>query len=338
MPRYISDRSILNPRRPVMPHLETLPPYLTRIVVGDLHGDLEGLRTLLAHLGVLDRFSKRCDGFHIAQLGDLIHGGHHEERADRQMLEEVLERGWLDEVLCGNHELYPAFKLPSGRWEGMTDPPDQKVVELLRQLRRRGGLTAASAVDGWLLTHAGLHPLYQKRVPAGLRMTAVDLATYLCAAFEARIRDRSGRDVFDAVGPVRSGGRDPLAGGIFWADASEMATAKTEEPGAPDLRSHPAGQRTGPTASGHVVRRRGRRSLGVGLRAGQEPPAVRLGARGGAVPGRPATAEAVMDSGAAVGVGQPAIHAVADRNGPPTNLGIQPSGAIRPGPVARAER
>jgi hypothetical protein len=226
MPRYISDRSILNPRRAVMPFLETLPPYLTRIVVGDLHGDLEGLRALLAHLGVLDRFSKRCDGFHIAQLGDLIHGGHHEERADRQMLEEVLERGWLDEVLCGNHELWPAFHLPSGRWEGMTDPPDQKVVELLQQLRLRGGLTAASAVDGWLLTHAGLHPLYQKRVPAGLRMTAVDLATYLCAAFEARIGDRSGRDLFDAVGPVRSGGRDPLAGGIFWADAYEMATAK----------------------------------------------------------------------------------------------------------------
>jgi len=227
MPRYVSDRSIAGRGWRVLPFLETLPPSLTRIVVGDLHGDLEGLRTLLAQLGVIDRYNRRCDGFHIVQLGDLVHAGHNEQLSDRQMLEEVLERGWLDEVLCGNHELWPAFHLPSGRWEGMTDPPDQKVVELLQQLRRRGGLTAASAVDGWLLTHAGLHPLYQKRVPAGLRMTAVDLATYLCAAFEARIRDRSGRDVFDAVGPVRSGGRDPLAGGIFWADAYEMATAKS---------------------------------------------------------------------------------------------------------------
>ena len=205
--------------------LETLAPDLLRVVVGDIHSDVDGLRSMLRHLGVLDDLGKRQRGFYVVQLGDLIHGGHGETLADRRILEKALEGRWFDEVLVGNHELYPTYGLEAGRWNGMTDPTDRRTAELLQQLHRQGGLTAASAVDGFLITHAGLHGYYERQITAGQSLTAVDLAMCLCTEFEARVRERTPRDVFDAIGPARSDGRDSRPGGIFWLDASEMAAA-----------------------------------------------------------------------------------------------------------------
>lgn len=201
-----------------------LPDDLLRVVVGDAHSDVEGIRTLLTQLGVLDGSGRRQRGFYVIQLGDLVHAGHNETFADRRILEEALEGDWFQETLVGNHELVPAFDLPAGRWHGMTDPPDMRVRELLQQLRRQGGLTAASALDGTLITHAGIHPFYERPLRTE-GQTAEELAQVLCSEFEAHVLDQTSRNLFDAVGPARSGGDDTRHGGIFWLDASEMAAA-----------------------------------------------------------------------------------------------------------------
>ncbi len=216
---------------------EALPNDLVRVVVGDVHSDVHGLRALLSNVGILDGSGKRQRGFYVVQLGDLIHGGHGESVRDRLTLEEVLEGRWFDEVLCGNHELFHAFKVPAGRFAGMTKPTDRKVGALLQQLHRHGGLTAASAIDGWLVTHAGLHPFHERQITPGRSWSAADLAAFICTGFEVRVRDRVPRDLFDAIGGSRSDGQDQRVGGIFWVDASEMQTA-TPPSSVPQIFGH----------------------------------------------------------------------------------------------------
>ncbi|HEY7279950.1 MAG TPA: hypothetical protein VID47_00045, partial [Actinomycetota bacterium] len=73
----------------------------------------------------------------------------------------------------------------------------------------------AAAIDGWLLTHAGVHPAYQ----AELR-SASEALEALSSAFAGRLSDHQRVPVIDCSGPVR--GYDPAPGGVLWCDLTEI--------------------------------------------------------------------------------------------------------------------
>jgi hypothetical protein len=50
---------------------------LARLIVGDLHGDWRNRRGLLGAVGALEDAGNRREGWWLAPVGDLIHGGHH---------------------------------------------------------------------------------------------------------------------------------------------------------------------------------------------------------------------------------------------------------------------
>jgi hypothetical protein len=197
------------------------------VVVGDLHGDHRGLEKLLRHIGVIDYSGKRQPGYHVVQLGDLVHVGPTTETRD-MIIVELLQQGWLDLVLCGNHELKHAYGLSCGWFYGI-DEEANAVGPLLRNLVAQGQLRPAVALDGWLLTHAGLHPRYAGGFVDEGAPDAAAAAARLNDAFDAALAEGGGVPaVFSSIGPIRSGGRDLRPGGIFWADASEMKGAAAE--------------------------------------------------------------------------------------------------------------
>lgn len=194
---------------------------VTRVIISDVHGDHVALKILLQKIGVLDSRGARNEGFFVAQLGDLVHLGHGVHDDDAITLD--LSRNWIDLQILGNHELYYCFGLESGLFAGINSANTlhPAIPGLLAELKHSGRLHPAAAIDGWLLTHAGLHPCYQDELPKALLSDAAGLAEELESRFVERLNDGESC-LFDAVGPRRSGGRDERPGGIFWMDFSEL--------------------------------------------------------------------------------------------------------------------
>jgi len=196
------------------------------VVVGDLHGDHRGLQQLLRHIGVIDWNGKRQPGYHVVQLGDLVHVGPQTVGADIITM-ELVQKGWVDMVLCGNHELLHAYGLSCGWFLGIDEEADT-VGPLLRNMVEYGQLRPAAALDGWLLTHAGLHPRYAGKFVDEGATDAAKVAARLNDAFDEALAPGGMPAVFSSIGPIRSGGQDLRPGGIFWADAAEMKGAADE--------------------------------------------------------------------------------------------------------------
>ena len=178
------------------------------IVISDLHGDHETCRRLLRQEGVLDEIDQRVPGWHVIQIGDLIHGGHNEYESDLAMT----KKPWFDVVLLGNHELphvFPRNGFP--RFAGMT-PLESRCTDALK------GNLAAYAVGDWLITHAGLYPLMA--VLEGVPPVASEAADFINERFSRRLTTTEPDPLFDAVGRMR-GGNHPI-GGIFWHDWRDM--------------------------------------------------------------------------------------------------------------------
>jgi len=89
-----------------------------------------------------------------------------------------------------------------------------EVENLLLALKAR--YVATCAIDGWLCTHAGLHPYYQGHFPT-------DAETIEKALNEKFLRDPY-NPIFSSIGPLRSRERDSRPGGIFWIDFSELSS------------------------------------------------------------------------------------------------------------------
>lgn len=223
------------------------------LVIGDLHGDHQGLVALLRAAGAVDATLTRQPGWQLIQLGDCVHGGAHTRPADQACLELAL--ALCDAILIGNHELpliWPEARFPG--WTGMA-PPAPATLGALLAAAARGKLVPAVALDGWLLTHAGLHPLHR----AGLVGAGVDprdaawLAAVLTRLFRERVATGQPHPLFDAVGPARGGQAD--APGIFWCDWSELtADWPASRPVAPPP---PLRQIVGHTPQPHRPKRRG---------------------------------------------------------------------------------
>lgn len=197
-------------------------PNDRRAIVGDVHGLPQLLRGILGLIGAIDADGERVPGWWLCQVGDLIHGGHN-VRTDGECLAEGLR--YFDALLLGNHELphaYPAAEFP--RFGGQT-PLSLNATAMLSQAIADGRFRAAVAVDGWLVTHAGLHPSLVRHET--LPVDTVALAEALNGRFADRVRSSRPVLPFDGIGRER-GGVDPV-GGIFWLDWRALSNASGAE-------------------------------------------------------------------------------------------------------------
>jgi hypothetical protein len=184
--------------------------------VGDVHAAHRGLAALLREVGAIDEHGERRPTHFVAQLGDLLHLGHSTAEADRSALEAGTR--WIDLQLLGNHEGFYAFGLDSCWWNGMATPDqvDPATAAELGRQAREGRWHVAAAIDGWVLTHAGVHPSYQP----GLGADGAAVVGALQETFAGRLANGSRVPVIDRSGPVR--GYDPEPGGVLWCDMSEI--------------------------------------------------------------------------------------------------------------------
>jgi hypothetical protein len=205
-----------------------------RVVVGDTHGDHVGLLLALRQVGAIDERNVRVPGYWLCHIGDVIHAGHGVQDDDVTCLKLALDL--FDCLLYGNHET--PFAVDLGSFVGQN--PTLDCQPMLDASVQAGRWQAATAVDGYLLTHAGLHPRLVEGSQALEPLRDIDrlhdpiaVAGAINDAFELRIESGELEPVFDWVGPVRSSRRREPCGGIFWCDWSELMEAERN----PRLRS-----------------------------------------------------------------------------------------------------
>lgn len=197
-------------------------PDQVRVVVGDVHAAHRGLELLLREVGAIDAWGNRSPSHFVAQLGDLLHLGHETAEADRATL--AAGTRWIDLQVLGNHEGFHVFSLDSCWWTGMATP-DQvhpEVRDALGRQAQEGRWNIAAALDGWVLTHAGVHPAYQAQLGEGSQA----VANAIGATFAERLSNGHRVPVIDCSGPVR--GYDPDPGGVLWCDMTEMEPVVAE--------------------------------------------------------------------------------------------------------------
>lgn len=168
-------------------------------VVADAHGRHDLVEGLLRQEGLLgDR-----NGTLVVHIGDLVNCVASSIHEDLECLRRA--PNWFDIYLVGNHE-HPYFDGPafSGFW------PDPEIRELLRRYEARELMRPCVAVDGVLISHAGLGS--RRGVPDH---DAESFSHWATAEWRGNKRGM----IFSAIGHSR-GGWD-REGGIFWADWSE---------------------------------------------------------------------------------------------------------------------
>lgn len=166
------------------------------IISGDLHGNRAKAAAFLDH---------KPDELHVC-VGDFVDS--FTESGERQLECLQLLMDSPARLLWGNHDLH---YLPNPLWRCNGFQPKMAPIfrEIFLAALENGRITAACAADGWLCTHAGVHPAL-----IDTEMTSEDAAQYLNAAFPEQLA--AGRGPLLYVAPAR-GGYDPY-GGIFWFD------------------------------------------------------------------------------------------------------------------------
>lgn len=168
------------------------------IVVGDVHGNVEKVQAFLAY---------RPDELHIA-LGDYVDSFCEPPNRQIEALQLLLDSKAV--LLWGNHDLHYLLKPPfvcTGFQYGR-EKQYQETIEA-----NKGRFLAAYTVDGWLLSHAGVHVRLAKH-----QNDAVVIADRLnkkMSEYLERPYVPEEHGIF-SVGSSRGGsGRN---GGIFWFD------------------------------------------------------------------------------------------------------------------------
>jgi len=197
-----------------------------RIVVGDIHGELEGFIEIIRDAGLIDdkdHWSGRDDI--LIQTGDVIDRGPHSMEAfdllKKLQKEAALARGEVIR-LCGNHELMLLqndFSLADFNYlESFVDRLKNEIA---------GGDVAASYTDGdRLYTHAGLRSAIReilvnemRSVKPKLKTSKIDLfllSDHINKIFIDSVKKADFKHPIFHVDSIR-GGDDPV-GGIFWCD------------------------------------------------------------------------------------------------------------------------
>jgi hypothetical protein len=182
------------------------------LVIGDVHGHVDRLRALLLQEGVIDANDHRIDDdVRVIQVGDLGNFGR-DHTDDAECYARVLDDNWVDTVLWGNHDravvdgqhIFGGYREPSGR-----------ILKYMEELVDDDRYLIATEAHGFLITHAGLAPIYDRHLPDDL----TEAVAALNAGSDAAIRM-----TINAIGRLRNG-QHP-SGGILWRDIRELLSPK----------------------------------------------------------------------------------------------------------------
>ncbi len=205
-----------------------------RIVVGDIHGEVEGFQEILVNAGLINRGRWSGGSDILIQTGDVIDRGPYSlETVEllKGLQSEAAAAGGKVVRLCGNHELM--ILQGDFMFADYNDP--RSLAQALKEEIMRGDILASYTDGERLYTHAGLRSAIRdilmdemKAGKPGLRSGTIDLFL-LSEHINAILRDAV-RDDFPElhpifyVGPDR-GGDDPY-GGIFWCDFSSISPSE----------------------------------------------------------------------------------------------------------------
>lgn len=202
-----------------------------RIVVGDIHGELDGFREILWNAGLTDKEDHWSGGDAILiQTGDVIdRGPWSRESVDylrRLQAEAAGARGQVVR-LCGNHEL---MVLQKNFYYADFEDPGSFAAELKEEILQ--GRVLAAFTDGKrLYTHAGLRSAIRKILLDEMKSANRDskagetdlplLAAHINGIFRAAVEKEDFEHPIFQVGYDR-GGIDAV-GGIFWCDFASIS-------------------------------------------------------------------------------------------------------------------
>ena len=237
-----------------------IPNQVRRVVIGDIHGELSGLKDILRHAGLIDRRAHWvARDTTLIQTGDVIDRGPDSRGAVsllRALQQEAPNMGSQVVRCCGNHELM----LLQGRYDFADFSGPEALADEFREEIARGMLQAAYTDGVRLYTHAGVrtmvHDLLVKEMggpprsgPAHLKT----LAAHINTIFQATVADnrcKTGDHCLFWIERLR-GGRDAV-GGVFWCDFSTLGASERAS--------------AIPQVFGHTPSRKSEFSLARGLR------------------------------------------------------------------------
>lgn len=226
-------------------------------VIGDTHGHLDRLESLLKQEGLWDRCEgcdgggeidlyqdafevpynrvdcPTCDGegwvrlrpypeVTIVHVGDVGHFGHHgSPTGDILTYKYVTVNRWADVVLWGNHDRAAIDNAHHA--DDFLQVPEAR--NYIGRLWEEGRMQMAFAAHGFLITHAGLAAAFEQQgVDEKLKIDPEYFADWINDEDEKHLErtgevDPSSLAIINAIGRIR-GGRVPT-GGILWRDIEE---------------------------------------------------------------------------------------------------------------------
>ncbi|MFZ4436856.1 MAG: metallophosphoesterase [Syntrophales bacterium] len=203
-----------------------------RIIVGDIHGELDGFREILRNAKLIDSQDHWIGGDDILiQTGDVIDRGPCSREAIallRKLQQEAPGAKGEAVRLCGNHELM--LLQHNFSYVNFTDP-ESLIAELKEEIAR--GDVRASYYDGErLYSHAGLRSAIRESLVDEMKsakpksksdkMNLFLLSDHINRIFKESVEknDLDLHPIFHV--PSERGGNAPV-GGIFWCDFSSIS-------------------------------------------------------------------------------------------------------------------
>lgn len=153
------------------------------------------------------RARKNVPLIHIGDNGNYYRGTEVSDQRAWEVLEE-----FYDEMLIGNHEAAVLFHMELGNYK----QPNYICNDLIHKTYAEGRLKFATSYDGFLITHAGVHPNFEDELSEDPVKAAEQLNKLGRKSPKAHI--------FSNVSAIRGGWQG--YGGIFWRDASESLSKK----------------------------------------------------------------------------------------------------------------
>lgn len=199
------------------------------VVISDVHGNWESLQDILTKSEVVQNGTKQPNT-RVIFVGDIVDlGASNTPDNDLKAAELAVSVG--DDFIVGNHEFpflfppfYSAMYFGGIRGEAEVAPVLNAFPGAIWQL--------ATDANGWLITHAGLHPEW------GLTGTAAEIADLIADRFGDMLIERSPDPLFTGIDWMR-GGRDRI-GGIVWLDARSLQEATEDRNPIPQIVGHTA--------------------------------------------------------------------------------------------------
>jgi len=202
------------------------------VVVGDIHGQLDGFVKILRHAKLIDAQQNWC-GSHVRllQIGDVFDRGPHGKQADAlldKLQHQAAQQTGCEVIrLVGNHELemllsnFAICRLPREEAIALRDKLTKQVLD--------GELRGAYAYKGYLFTHAGVtNKLYRIFKMQLADASAANIATLINVVFKESISHQFFKHPIFNISVSRAG--PDRFGGIFWEDLTDLVKSYPQSP------------------------------------------------------------------------------------------------------------